>query len=110
MGHWVGHNRGSLHMHRTYWLVKYLIFVECNVRLTTDTPIIYRPPVHTSTTPPAATTHLTAMPDDKTPEQASAPDRGAGEPPGPVTPNDNIEQVGADKEPLPSLLTSPPYM
>jgi hypothetical protein len=46
----------------------------------------------------------------ESPEQASTPDSGTGELPGPATPNDEVEQVGADDELPPSQLTSLPRM
>jgi hypothetical protein len=118
MGRWVGYDRDSPHVHRISWPEKHSTSVERDVKLITDALIIHAPPAHSSATPPATTIKprasqptATTTPDDgghKSPEQASAPDSGAGEPPGPATPDDEVEQVGADEEPPSSPLTSLP--
>jgi hypothetical protein len=42
MGHWVGYDRDSSHVHQIYWLEKHSTSVKCNVKLTTDALIVLR--------------------------------------------------------------------
>jgi hypothetical protein len=94
MGRRVRDDRDSPHAHRIDWPEKHSTSMERDVKVTTDMP-----PAYTSTTSPATTTQTqptaTATTEDgghKSPEQASAPDSGAGVPPERVTPDDRLEE------------------
>jgi hypothetical protein len=71
MAQWVGYDRDSPHGHWVCWPEKHSITIEQDIKLTTDTLIVYTPPEHATTQPATSLSQPSGMPQSTAENHAS---------------------------------------